>query len=177
MKKVFTIIVAIISLCILATASISASDVAENTDTIEFFEFTESNARMGENGNFEFLVRIRLVSDEFYATSNRLDLRVKAWIYNQAYDPDETPDEFDTHYIDTSVRYTVTLYKKVGLGGREEVGHYTGSCSNQFGGRLFSVESGEAYFLEITSGYDFTGSPRFIKGEGSVSPMSLEAPE
>lgn len=177
MKKIYTIIVAILSLCVLATASVSASDVAENTDTIEFFEFTESNARMGANGNFTFLVRIRLVSDTFYATSNQLRLNVKAWIYNQGTDPDETPDEYDTHDIDTSVRYTVTLYKKVGLGGREEVGHYTGSCSNQSGGRLFSVEEGEAYFLEITSNYDFTGSPRFIKGEGSVSPMSLNPPE
>lgn len=173
MKKIFSIIVAILSLYMLVTTSISASAVAENTDTIEFFEFTESNTRMESNGSFEFRVKLRLTSDLFYATSDTLRIDTAAWIYNQAMDEyGADPDE--VRYADSNITFTVTLYDAGFFGG--EVASYVGRCDEIYGGRTFSVEEGHRYYIEIVPNCDFYGTPRFVEGYGRVSPISLNEP-
>lgn len=160
MKRIISFITCLLLLTSMSIGTIATSIDDISTDTDEYLVFTPSLERIASDGSFDFYMRIRVTSNKFYATSNTLRINTAAKIYDQA---------TSSSYTDKSIQFRVTLYKSSGT----KVGSYVGNADNIYGGKTFNVTSGQKYYIEITSLYDFTGTGKYIDGYGKASPILL----
>ena len=128
------------------------------SDPDEYIEFVPGEARMSSDGSFTFNIRQYVTSGAFIANSSSIQINTRAYISRGG-----------STYTDSSVSFILTLYNSSG----SEVGSYRGYADGVYGGRSFSVTSGQRYYFRITVNTSSLGSSEYLNGSGRVSPVTV----
>ena len=139
--------------------SFSCISVAFASTPDEYIRFYDnSNTRINSNGTFDFLIRSLLKSDTFTADSDEITISIAGKVW----------DSNNSTFLTTSDTFTVTLRTSAGV----KVGKsFTVNCDGKTVSKSFSVTEGKKYYFEISANGNYSGTAKYVKGDGRVTPI------
>lgn len=164
MKYLIKILSVTLCLVIFFTIPLNAFAASSNAPNAEeYIRFIPNRERIATNGDFEFSINSDLTSGKFTANSNSITIKSTAKIR------DINDGSVRTN---SSVSYTVTLYKYVAGSPSVAVGSYYGSANGRRASGTFTVSANSTYYFEISVDTSLNAQKR-LHGTGTVSPVTV----